>query len=276
MPINWDKYSFGTEKAPETQEPIIPKSQGINWDKYSFADDGVSSTKVPTKKPNKKTITPSYKKSEKISPLDIALSYSPYPYATPGSRKLLKQRGIGFVNEALLGFPLYGMEKVAGKEAREGLTGETKAERISRGIGTAAGFAVGLPGKVLTKGGQFAVKGAQALRRGRELGKVGTAVARGAGALGALEALKAPKKDFKEKITKVPTAAAVGGLFGLATAAMSPVIQKHFGSDVRRYNQWLKNPKISPTAKELVLSKTSPVNKILKVLNPFKDDKSSI
>ena len=63
--------------------------------------------------------------------------------------EVARQVAIGFGNEALLGFPLFGLEKMKGIEAREALTSEVKAGRIARGIGSAGGFMVGLPEGIL-------------------------------------------------------------------------------------------------------------------------------
>ena len=141
----------------------------------------------------------------------------------------VKQAAIGFGNEMAMGFPLYALEKVKGKEARKAWESNNPVERFGRGVGTTVGMATVLPKAVFGLG----VKGIQAVGKVTKASKItkdlltpvlgeekakrairfGESAAKGASGIGAFELVHAPEDTFKEKLTSVPTAA----LFGAAT-----------------------------------------------------------
>lgn len=154
---------------------------------------------------------------------------------------LLKQFTIGAINEAFLGAPLFALEKIEGEEARKELESQVPAERIARGVGTAVGFGVGFPSKVIAGGGRLALKfGPKAVQT---TAKTATGVARqlknmskgqkllrgaieGAGGFGAYELLKAPDDEISEKLVTVPLATTLGSGLGVAGEIIKPIISR--------------------------------------------------
>lgn len=133
---------------------------------------------------------------------------------------VLGQAALGTINEALLGFPRWLLDR-----EQKGLfkPEDTKAEKFARGLGSFVGFA-GLPGALFLKGGKLA--GKVAVKAGVK-GALKTAAAKGAGGFAAYELLRAPDDKFSEKFKSVPLATAIGATFGVTGAALSPVIKKH-------------------------------------------------
>lgn len=191
----------------------------------------------------------------------------PIPKPKTDVGRLLTEFGVGVAQAGGLGFPGLIAEKIS-PGAREIIRtpSEVKAERVARGVGTVTGFAALLPRLILKAG----VAGAGALATRAGIGGLGLAAAKGAGGLALLETLKAPENELKEKLLTVPLAGGIGAIGGAVGAAASPVIKRVFGGDARAYRNWLKNPKVSPTSKELILSKIDPVNKIIRALNEAK------
>ncbi|GAG87040.1 unnamed protein product, partial [marine sediment metagenome] len=74
--------------------------------------------------------------------IDFTSTRKGFLQPTPGVQPsdIAKQASIGFINEALLGFPLFALEKGVSPEARKRLESEATPERIARGVGTTAGF----------------------------------------------------------------------------------------------------------------------------------------
>lgn len=157
--------------------------------------------------------------------------------------KAAQQFSLGAVNEALLGFPLFALEKVAGKEAREALTSESKLNRIVRGAGSAAGFVTGLPAKTFVKGSQLGAKGfakvaprlATKAAKGVRGAKIAEAAAKGAGSFGLFELAKAPEDRFLEKIRTVPSALALGAGLGATGEVIRPLAKRALDKVTSRF-----------------------------------------
>lgn len=156
------------------------------------------------------------------------------PKDKPTLSGISKQFAIGAVNEALLGIPLFALEKVKGEESRKALESDVGLERVARGVGSTVGFLAGLPAKVFVKGGQLAIKaaakGAPALAKTGKALTTGERIAKGAiqgaGGFGAFELVKAPEDEFVEKLATVPMATALGGTFGLSAELAKPAISR--------------------------------------------------
>lgn len=183
-----------------------------------------------------------------------------------------KQLGIGFINEAALGMPLYAVEKISGKKARESLTSPYGIGKIARGVGTAAGFAVGLPQHVMKKGAQLLTESVKATRNVSKMGRFATAATEGAGAFGALEALSAPRKDFQEKTSTVPIALAGGAALGLAGEALKPFIEKAITGIAKRFQKPIEVPsKIMPTSESIPPHETGKGAEVQAALKEFRE-----
>lgn len=139
---------------------------------------------------------------------------------------MMKQTALGAANEALLGFPKWLLDRDAtGIYKPE----DTKEERFARGLGSFIGF-FALPGAVFKKGGSMLLKAGGKAVLGTGMKKaVARGALRGAGGFAAYEALKAPEEGqkYKDKLTNVPLAAAIGGTVGVAGELIAPAIKKH-------------------------------------------------
>lgn len=143
------------------------------------------------------------------------------------------QAPLGFAEAAGLGLP----SKILGKETFAEAETDSRLGRFLRGVGTTAGFAFGAPRQIFAKGAPLGVKLFQALRGGRQLGKVGKTAAKAAGGLGLLEALKIPEEGIAEKLITVPVATTTGALLGAGAAKIAPVIKRGFS----RITPFIKN-----------------------------------
>lgn len=163
--------------------------------------------------------------------------------SNPSAGGIAKQFGIGFGNEALLGLPLYALEKAKGEDARKALESNVPVERIARGVGTTVGMATYVPARLFGLGlkgaelGIKAFKGAKAYEgvktavegivgaeKASKALKFGENVVKGGVATGTFELVHAPQDSYKEKIVTVPTATLFGGaLFGVGSELAKPI-----------------------------------------------------
>lgn len=152
-------------------------------------------------------------------------------------RGAAEQFATGALNEALLGFPLFSIEKSSpiGKDIIKEMESTNKAERIARGLGSFSGFVAGLPAKVFNKGAQLFTKsrviqkGLKTLVSAKKVRRLVQAAGAGASSFGLYEILKAPEEDFSEKTKSVPLQAVIGGILGIAGQAIrGPLSKKRF------------------------------------------------
>lgn len=175
-------------------------------------------------------------------------SFQPDEEKKPTVSGFAKQFGIGFGDEALLGYGLGAIKKTKGEEAVKELESSAPIERFGRGLGRTAGFLTPLPTKIFKVGqiGKTALQAYKGTKEGKKLvqaikGSVGVAqadklfkfaesAATSAIGVGAYEAVRAPKESVKEKITTVPTAALFGGALGLIGESISQPINRFLKS----------------------------------------------
>ncbi len=136
---------------------------------------------------------------------------------------------IGFGNEALMGFPLYAMEKFQGEQAVKNLESQNPVERFGRGLGTTAGLVAGLPKIAVTagiKGAQLAGRLALGADKLKKINSFTKNVIKGAAGATAFEAMHAPDEEYSEKAITIPTAALFGGVVGGIADKAMPAIQR--------------------------------------------------
>lgn len=153
------------------------------------------------------------------------------------------QMFLGAVNSSALGAPRFILDR-----NNRGLfeKSKSKGERIGRGTGTAIGFILGAPLKVFAKGAQLGGKVGISLAKGAIRKKAGVkfgskeaiksisraeSIGSGAGGFALGTAVEFPEEGetFGDKIIDVPISTALGGAFGFAGSALTPLIKKHTG-----------------------------------------------
>ena len=156
-----------------------------------------------------------------------------------------KQFGVGFVDEALLGFPLFAQKQIKGEESVKAMESQEPVERAARGTGRAAGFVAGLPNLVVKgamKGASLAARAAMGSKKVSQINRFAKSATKAGIAFGALETVSAPEEDYSEKLITIPSNALFGAAAGVAGESVAPAFRKFLIS-----KGLMQNNKISHT-----------------------------
>ncbi len=232
-----DLISAANKKPePKNKFGFVPDSAQKN--KFGFVPDKSNKFGFVPDKENKFGFVPD--KSAKRPRLNPDTKNETFEFT-----EALKQFGIGFGDEALLGFALGAVKRNDGQEFVDAMTSENQAERIARGVGRTVGVFTPVPTKIFkigqiggkiahtafaaSKGGKAvktALKASVGVKNANKIGRFAARAAEGAGAAGLYGLAVAPEDTVKEKIVTVPTAALFGAGVGVGVEAVRPIFEK--------------------------------------------------